>query len=210
MNLHRGVGEVMLGGVFLTGIAWGVIGLAPPGTWLAALVLGAGLLAYTGGTLFFINYLSLRQAVTPDHLLGRVISTMIFLTILMAPLGSLLGGAGRMDRPAPHAMDHRGRRVSLGLLPAAESRRSPALLDAPSLAGSAQAPRANPNWRAHSCPPRAAEHTVRAYASRAAARAILRNALATLALRLLRFFVVMRQSPVVCPRAGRSATARPC
>jgi len=31
--------------------------------------------------------------VTPDHLLGRVISTMIFLTILMAPLGSLLGGA---------------------------------------------------------------------------------------------------------------------
>ena len=94
MNLHRGIGEVMLGGVFLTGIAWGVIGLAPSGTWLAALVLGAGLLAYDfGGTLFFINYLSLRQAVTPDHLLGRVISTMIFLTILMAPLGSLLGGA---------------------------------------------------------------------------------------------------------------------
>ena len=94
MNLHRGVGEVMLGGVFLTGIAWGLIALAPAGTWLAALVLGAGLLAYDfGGTLFFINYLSLRQAVTPDHLLGRVISTMIFLTILTAPLGSLLGGA---------------------------------------------------------------------------------------------------------------------
>jgi hypothetical protein len=71
-----------------------VIGLAPAGTWVAALVLGVGLLAYDfGGTLFFINYLSLRQAVTPDHLLGRVISTMIFLTILMAPLGSLLGGA---------------------------------------------------------------------------------------------------------------------
>jgi len=94
MNLHRGVGEVMLGGVFLTGIAWGVIGLAPSGTWLAAVVLGVGLLAYDfGGTLFFINYLSLRQAVTPDHLRGRVISTMIFLAILMAPLGSLLGGA---------------------------------------------------------------------------------------------------------------------
>jgi MFS family permease len=94
MNLQRGVGEVMLGGVFVTGIAWGVIGLAPAGTWVAALVLGVGLLAYDfGGTLFFINYLSLRQAVTPDHLLGRVISTMIFLTILMAPLGSLLGGA---------------------------------------------------------------------------------------------------------------------
>ena len=31
--------------------------------------------------------------VTPDHLLGRVISSMIFLTVLIAPLGSLLGGA---------------------------------------------------------------------------------------------------------------------
>ena len=94
MNLYRGIGEVMLGGVFLTGIAWGVIALAQPGSLLAALVLGFGLLAYDfGGTLFFINYLSLRQAVTPDHLLGRVISTMIFLTVLTAPLGSLLGGA---------------------------------------------------------------------------------------------------------------------
>jgi len=94
MNLQRGVGEVMLGGVFLTGIAWGVIALAQPGSALAALILGVGMLAYDfGGTLFFINYLSLRQAVTPDHLLGRVISSMIFLTILIAPLGSLLGGA---------------------------------------------------------------------------------------------------------------------
>ncbi|MGH8673864.1 MAG: MFS transporter [Burkholderiales bacterium] len=94
MNLQRGVGEVMLGGVFLTGIAWGVIALAEAGTAFTAVVLALGLLAYDfGGTLFFINYLSLRQAVTPDRLLGRVISTMIFLTVLTAPLGSLLGGA---------------------------------------------------------------------------------------------------------------------
>jgi len=94
INLQRGVGEVMLGGVFLTGIAWGVIALAQAGSMFTALILAAGLLAYDfGGTLFFINYLSLRQAITPDHLLGRVISTMIFLTVLTAPLGSLLGGA---------------------------------------------------------------------------------------------------------------------
>ena len=94
LNLQRGIGQVMLGGVMLTGIAWGVIALAQPGPLVAAFVLGAGLFAYDfGGTLFFINYLSLRQAVTPDRLLGRVISTMIFLTILIAPLGSLLGGA---------------------------------------------------------------------------------------------------------------------
>lgn len=94
MNLQRGIGEVMLGGVLLTGIAWGVMALAQAGSVFTALVLALGLLAYDfGGTLFFINYLSLRQAITPDHLLGRVISTMIFLTVLTGPLGSLLGGA---------------------------------------------------------------------------------------------------------------------
>jgi MFS family permease len=41
---------------------------------------------------FFINYLSLRQSVTPDRLLGRVTATMISLTVAMAPLGGLAGG----------------------------------------------------------------------------------------------------------------------
>jgi MFS family permease len=45
-----------------------------------------------GAMLFFINYLSLRQSVTPDHLLGRVTSTMIFLALSLAPFGSLIGG----------------------------------------------------------------------------------------------------------------------
>ncbi len=42
--------------------------------------------------IFFINYLTLRQAATPDHLRGRVTSTLIFLAMVLAPLGSLLGG----------------------------------------------------------------------------------------------------------------------
>jgi MFS family permease len=42
--------------------------------------------------IFFINYLTLRQAVTPDRLLGRVTATMICLTVSTAPLGGLLGG----------------------------------------------------------------------------------------------------------------------
>ena len=42
--------------------------------------------------LFFINYLSLRQAATPEHLRGRVTSTLIFISVSLAPLGSLLGG----------------------------------------------------------------------------------------------------------------------
>jgi MFS family permease len=41
---------------------------------------------------FFINYLTLRQTVTPDSLLGRVTATMIALTVSTAPLGGLAGG----------------------------------------------------------------------------------------------------------------------
>jgi hypothetical protein len=45
-----------------------------------------------GGVLYGINYLSLRQAITPDRLLGRMTATMRFLTVAMAPIGSLVGG----------------------------------------------------------------------------------------------------------------------
>jgi uncharacterized membrane protein len=46
-----------------------------------------------GAILFGINYLALRQAITPDRLLGRMTATMRFLTVAAAPLGSLVGGA---------------------------------------------------------------------------------------------------------------------
>ena len=40
----------------------------------------------------FINFLSLRQAVTPAPLLGRMTSTMRWLILLPAAPGALLGG----------------------------------------------------------------------------------------------------------------------
>jgi hypothetical protein len=43
--------------------------------------------------LYGINYLALRQAITPDRLLGRMTATMRFFTVASAPLGSLVGGA---------------------------------------------------------------------------------------------------------------------
>jgi predicted MFS family arabinose efflux permease len=46
-----------------------------------------------GAVLWGINYLSLRQAITPDRLLGRMTATMRFLAVAAAPLGSLVGGA---------------------------------------------------------------------------------------------------------------------
>jgi hypothetical protein len=45
-----------------------------------------------GGTLFFLPYLALRQRVTPDALLGRMTSTMRFMTVAVAPIGA--AGAG--------------------------------------------------------------------------------------------------------------------
>ena len=47
----------------------------------------------SGAVLYGINYLALRQAITPDRLLGRMTATMRFFTVASAPLGSLVGGA---------------------------------------------------------------------------------------------------------------------
>ena len=92
-NRQFGVGRVMLGGLLATGLAWLLVALVSPGSW-AAIHLGVAIFVLDlGAMLFFINYLTLRQSVTPDHLLGRVTSTMIFLSIACAPLGSLAGGA---------------------------------------------------------------------------------------------------------------------
>jgi hypothetical protein len=46
-----------------------------------------------GLCLGFICYTSLRQAVTKDELLGRVVATMRWLSLLLAPLGSVAFGA---------------------------------------------------------------------------------------------------------------------
>jgi hypothetical protein len=45
-----------------------------------------------GVMLFFMPYTTLRQKVTPDAYLGRMVSTMRFLTIAVAPIGALAAG----------------------------------------------------------------------------------------------------------------------
>jgi len=46
----------------------------------------------TGAVFIFINFLALRQAVTPEPMLGRMTSTMRWITLLAAGPGALLGG----------------------------------------------------------------------------------------------------------------------
>ncbi len=48
-----------------------------------------------GSAIYVINYLTLRQTVTPDALLGRMVTSMRFVTILPGPLGAMaIGRAG--------------------------------------------------------------------------------------------------------------------
>ena len=93
LNRRFGMGPVMLAGIAGTGVAWLLMGSATGSYWMASLIFGGGLfLLDLGAMIFFINYLTLRQAVTPDRLLGRVTATMICLTVSTAPLGGLAGG----------------------------------------------------------------------------------------------------------------------
>jgi MFS family permease len=93
LNARFGMGPTMLGGIAATGVAWLVMGAAMGPPWVAMLLFGGGMFVLDlGAMIFFINYLTLRQAVTPDRLLGRVTATMICLTVSTAPLGGLAGG----------------------------------------------------------------------------------------------------------------------
>ena len=93
LNARFGMGPTMLGGIAGTGVAWLVMGSSTGGFWVASVIFGAGLFVLDlAAMIFFINYLSLRQAATPDRLLGRVTATMICLTVATAPLGGLAGG----------------------------------------------------------------------------------------------------------------------
>jgi MFS family permease len=89
-----GVGPVIVHGLALTALGWQAFGLVSGPVWVATLGLGCAMLVFDfGAVLYGINYLSLRQAITPDRLLGRMTATMRFLTVAAAPLGSLAGGA---------------------------------------------------------------------------------------------------------------------
>ncbi len=93
LNRRFGMGPTMLAGLGGTGVAWLMIASAMGPAWLVWVLVGGGLfLLDLAAMIFFINYLSLRQAATPDHLLGRVTATMIALTISLAPLGGVAGG----------------------------------------------------------------------------------------------------------------------
>jgi len=93
LNRRFGFGPTMLLGILGTGCAWLIIGTAGGGPLAASAIFGLGIAALDfSAMVFFINYLTLRQAAAPERLRGRVIANMICLTVATAPLGGLAGG----------------------------------------------------------------------------------------------------------------------
>lgn len=87
-----GPGPCLILGFAVCGGGWLLLAFAPANAWgvfAFALML---LMFSAGAVLVFINFLALRQAVTPEPLLGRMTSTMRWLILIPAGPGALLGG----------------------------------------------------------------------------------------------------------------------
>jgi MFS family permease len=87
-----GPGPTLVLGFAISGTGWLVLAAAPLNR-LGIAAYALMLMSYGVGAVFiFVNFLSLRQAVTPGPLLGRMTSTMRWLILLPAGPGALLGG----------------------------------------------------------------------------------------------------------------------
>ncbi len=92
LSERLGPGPCLVLGYAVSGAGWLLAAVAPAGPWgVAAFALMLMMFA-TGAVFIFINFLALRQAVTPTALLGRMTSTMRWLSLLAAGPGALLGG----------------------------------------------------------------------------------------------------------------------
>ncbi|MEH0165208.1 MFS transporter [Paucibacter sp. JuS9] len=92
LSRRIGPGPSLVLGFATCGLGWLALAVAP------ANALGIAAFAFMlftfgiGAVLIFINFLSLRQAVTPAPLLGRMTSTMRWLILIPAGPGALIGG----------------------------------------------------------------------------------------------------------------------
>jgi MFS family permease len=93
--IHRfGLGPAIIGGILLAALSDLLIPLAGgPTIVVVAILTLAQFLFGLGLTLYNVGQVSLRQAITPDHLQGRMNATMHVVTMSLVPVGGLLGGA---------------------------------------------------------------------------------------------------------------------
>jgi MFS family permease len=87
-----GPGPSLIVGFAVCGAGWLLLAVAPANVWgIAAFALMLTMFS-TGAVFIFINFLAMRQAVTPAPLLGRMTSTMRWLILIPAGPGALIGG----------------------------------------------------------------------------------------------------------------------
>lgn len=91
LSARFGPGPCLASGVCCSGVGWFACSVAPAAWGFLAFAFMLGCFGF-GAVLLFINFLSMRQAVTPAPLLGRMTSTMRWLILLPAGPGALIGG----------------------------------------------------------------------------------------------------------------------
>jgi predicted MFS family arabinose efflux permease len=87
-----GPGPCLILGFAVCGAGWMQLGFAPVNAWGIASFIFMLLCYSFGAVLIFVNMLALRQAVTPEGLMGRMTSTVRWLMLIPAGPGALLGG----------------------------------------------------------------------------------------------------------------------
>ncbi len=93
INNALGPGRVLPMGLGFTALAWGLFAVQSAQPTMNVLSMGAVMFLFDFGCVcFFVNYISMRQIVTPNALLGRVTATMRFASVSLAPAGAVLTG----------------------------------------------------------------------------------------------------------------------
>jgi MFS family permease len=87
-----GLGSTIMVGMLVSSLAMLLLGLAPT-RHAAVYFVVAWLLFGFGGTIYNIDQVSLRQAITPSRMLGRMNASMRFMVWGTMPFGSLAGAA---------------------------------------------------------------------------------------------------------------------
>jgi MFS family permease len=87
-----GVGPTIIGSAFLFGPPAILIAMATPSSAVVLLIVSGVVMGLSGVT-YNINQVSLRQAITPERMQGRMNATMRFMVWGTMPIGAIVGGA---------------------------------------------------------------------------------------------------------------------
>lgn len=89
---HFGVGRIIVASIFIGGLAALLVPLAPTGILAPVFLAVSGAIGGWTSVVYNVNQVSLRQAITPNEMMGRMNATMRFLVWGTFPIGSALGG----------------------------------------------------------------------------------------------------------------------